>query len=139
METWVAKLVAQVELMHPVGPNQWNEVHPDAPSTSTGTKVEFEDAARAFLMLVGAAGGGRLQNHVVNFNIAKHQAEERTERARVEAAAGSHLAAKMQEEERVKAEKPTATFAEDVLFDLIERVETETGFIIFPVQINNTA
>jgi hypothetical protein len=139
IELWVAKLVAQVEIMHPVGPNQWGEVHPDAAPTVAGTKAEFEDAVRAFLMLIGADGGGRLQNHVANFNIAKHQAEERAEKTRAEAAAASLLAAKVQEEERVKAEKPTATFAEDVLFDLMERVEATTGFTIFPVQINNTA
>jgi hypothetical protein len=113
-------------------------VHPDADPAAAGTKAEFEDAVRAFLMLIGATGSGRLQNHVANFNIAKHQSEERAERARAEAVAASLLAAKAQDEERVKAEKPTATFAEDVLFDLIELVETATGFTIFPVQINNT-
>ncbi len=111
MEMWVTNLTVQFEAIYPMEPNQWGEVHPLAPPTAPGTKAEFEDAIRAFLMLIGAAGGGRLQNHLSNFNIAK----------------------------RLKAEKPTTIFAEHVLFDLIEEVERATGFTIFPVQINNTA
>ena len=42
------------------------------------------------------------------------------------------------EEERVTAEKPTPTFGEHVLFELIEKLEKATGVLVFPIQINNT-
>jgi hypothetical protein len=76
LESLVAEMVAQVPLSFPVGPTLWGESYATVPETKTpGTHVEFEDLAKAFLMLLSAANSGRLHGYVANHLAAKQLAE----------------------------------------------------------------
>ena len=49
LESLVADMVAQVPLRFPASPTMWGEPYPTAPELKTpGTKLEFEDLAKAF-------------------------------------------------------------------------------------------
>ena len=137
MEMWVSSLNDQVELLY-AGATQWGEVHPLAGARAPGTKTDFEEATRAFLLLIGTAGAVKLHNSVTNFFATKQQLQDRADKAQAEAAIEATAAEKAREAERIKAEKPTPTFSEHVLFELVEKVEKATGFLVFPNQVNNT-
>lgn len=80
----------------------------------------------------------KLHNSVTNFFATKQQLQDRADKAQAEAAIEATAAEKAREAERIKAEKPTPTFSEHVLFELVEKVEKATGFLVFPNQVNNT-
>ena len=72
LESLVADMVSQVPGSYPAGPNLWGEPFATAPEPKTpGTQVEFEDLAKAFLMLLSASNSGRLHGYVGNHLAAK--------------------------------------------------------------------
>jgi hypothetical protein len=79
LESLVTDMVSQIPLSFPVGPILWGETYATVPQTKTpGTQVEFEDLAKAFLMLLSAANFGRLHVYVANHLTVKQLVDEWT-------------------------------------------------------------
>ena len=64
--------------------------------------------------------------------------EDRAEKMETEEALEAATVEKTREMDHIKVERPTPTLNEHVLFELIDKVEKTTGFLVFPNQINNT-
>ena len=79
----------------------------------------------------------RLQNQVTNFVTVNQLPEDRAEKVQTEEVIETDTVTKTLETEHVKPEKTTPTFSEHVLFELIEKLEKETGFLVFVIQIKN--
>jgi len=134
---WVGSMVAQVQSWYPTNEGQWGETHPLVQPRVNETQTEFEDVVRALLALLDRQGGGRLQNLVANFHVARQAVVDQAAREKSEATTAAQQTAKALEEERARAEKATPTFAEHELIELIDDLRKKTGYQVFPIQIDN--
>jgi hypothetical protein len=138
LESLVADMVAQVPLSFPAGPTLWGESYATAPEPKTpGTQVEFEDLAKAFLMLLSAANSGRLHGYVANHLAAKQLADERALKQADDNVASALAALKAQEEEKARLAKATPDFSEQLMLTYIARLEERDGHLVLNQYLNN--
>jgi flagellar motility protein MotE (MotC chaperone) len=116
----------------------WGEPFATAPEPKTpGTQVEFEDLAKAFLMLLSASNSGRLHGYVGNHLAAKQLADERALKQADDNVASALASLKAQEEEKVRLAKATPDFSETLMLTYIARLEERDGHLVLNQYLNN--
>ena len=136
LESFVATIVAQHPALFPSGPSMWGEYHRSAPLPHVPvTQVDFEDAIKAFLVLVSQ--GGRLHEHVASHVAAKQLVDERALKKANEDAALALAAAKAQDEEKVRLAKATPDFPEHMIVTYVAQLEGTTGHLVLNPFLNN--
>lgn len=134
----VADMVAQLPRNFPAGAGMWGEPYAASPAPqSPGTQEEFEDLAKAFLMLLSTAHAGRLHGYISNHLAAKQLADERALKMASDTAASALALAKAQEEERVRLAKATPDFPEHLVLAYIARLEEIEGHMVLNPFLNN--
>ncbi len=99
--------------------------------------MEFEDLAKAFLMLLSASNSGRLHGYVGNHLAVKQLVDERAVKQADDNVASALASLKAQEEDTVRFAKATPDFSEQLMLTYIARLEERDGQLVLNQYLNN--